>query len=397
MGSSRLLQKRRRAPRIEGLAMVGTTSVIDAVERIVREVVEPAASDVDASGRFPRAAVGALGEAGLLGLVSAVDVGGMGGSPRDAVDVVERLARACGSTAMVITMHYVATAVIEAHGPREVREAIAGGRHLTTLAFSEQGSRGHFWAPVSSAVDGDGQVRLRAAKSWVTSAGEADSYVWSSRPLRAEGASTIWLVPADTPGIEVAGRFDGLGLRGNASTPIRAHDAVLPMAAGLGQDGGGFDIMMGIVLPLFQLLSAAVSLGTMEAVTAKTAAHAAAARFEHLDQSLAQLPTVRAYIARMRVTTDQVRGLLLDTLAAVEGGREDTMLRILEVKAAAGEAATTVTDLGMRVCGGVAFRKEVGVERHFRDARAATVMAPTTDVLYDFIGRAVCGLPLFEA
>jgi alkylation response protein AidB-like acyl-CoA dehydrogenase len=49
----------------------------------------------------------------------------------------------------------------------------------------------------------------------------------------------------------------------------------------------------------------------------------------------------------------------------------------------------------MRVCGGVAFRREVGVERFFRDARASGVMAPTTDVLYDFIGKAVCGLPLF--
>jgi alkylation response protein AidB-like acyl-CoA dehydrogenase len=47
------------------------------------------------------------------------------------------------------------------------------------------------------------------------------------------------------------------------------------------------------------------------------------------------------------------------------------------------------------VCGGAAFRKEVGVERIFRDARAATVMGPTTDVLYDFIGKAACGLPLF--
>ena len=79
----------------------------------------------------------------------------------------------------------------------------------------------------------------------------------------------------------------------------------------------------------------------------------------------------------------------------LEQGRADAMLRVLEVKAAAGEAATEVTDLAMRVCGGAAFRKEVGVERNFRDARAATVMAPTTDVLYDFIGKAVCGLPLF--
>jgi alkylation response protein AidB-like acyl-CoA dehydrogenase len=87
---------------------------------------------------------------------------------------------------------------------------------------------------------------------------------------------------------------------------------------------------------------------------------------------------------------------MLDTIAALEQGRPDAMLRVLEVKAAAGEAATEVTDLAMRVCGGAAYRKEVGVERYFRDARAATVMAPTTDVLYDFIGKAICGLPLFS-
>ena len=97
----------------------------------------------------------------------------------------------------------------------------------------------------------------------------------------------------------------------------------------------------------------------------------------------------------MRVKTDACRALLEDALTALETGGEDAMLRVLEVKAAAGEAATEVTELAMRVCGGAAFRKEVGVERHFRDARAATVMAPTTDVLYDFIGKAVCGLPLF--
>jgi alkylation response protein AidB-like acyl-CoA dehydrogenase len=72
-----------------------------------------------------------------------------------------------------------------------------------------------------------------------------------------------------------------------------------------------------------------------------------------------------------------------------------TMLRVLEIKAAAGETATEVTDLAMRICGGAAFRKEEGVERYFRDARAATVMAPTTDQLYDFIGRALCGMDLF--
>ena len=98
---------------------------------------------------------------------------------------------------------------------------------------------------------------------------------------------------------------------------------------------------------------------------------------------------------RARLKADMSNALLADTLAAVAAGRTDATLRVLECKAAAGETANEVLDLGMRVCGGAAFRKDVAVERFFRDARAASVMAPTTDVLYDFIGKAVCGMPLF--
>ena len=131
------------------------------------------------------------------------EVGGLGQGQRAAALVIERLARECASTAMVVCMHYAAAAVIEAHGPRAVRQAIGAGQHLSTLAFSEAGSRSHFWAPLSTAQDvsSNGHVRLDAKKSWITSAGEADSYVWSSRPLAAEGASTLWLVPARAEGL----------------------------------------------------------------------------------------------------------------------------------------------------------------------------------------------------
>lgn len=371
------------------------TSYLHSLEKIAVEVIRPVAAEIDQSGEFPRAAMDALSRSGLLGLISSQEVGGMGEGLRAAAMVIERVAQECASTAMVLCMHYAGTAVIEAHGPLSVRKAIAEGKHITTLAFSEKGSRSHFWAPTSTAAAHNGTVHLDAAKSWVTSAGEADSYVWSSRPIAAEGASTIWLVPANTAGLSVAGAFNGLGLRGNASSPINANYVALERSAMLGQDGSGFDIMMSIVLPYFQIMNAAFSVGTMEAATSKAAQHVAGTKLEHLGSGLSDLPTVRAYIARMRIKTDMARALLLDTVAAAESGRQDAMLRILEVKAAAGESSTEVTDLAMRVCGGAAFRKDIGVERHFRDARAATVMAPTTDVLYDFIGKAVCGMPLF--
>jgi alkylation response protein AidB-like acyl-CoA dehydrogenase len=322
----------------------------------------------------------------------------MGQSLRTASWAVEQVGAACASTGMVLCMHYCATAVIEQNGPWELRKEIAAGRHLTTLALSEAGSRSHFWAPVSSAmaVEGTQSVRLDADKSWATSAGHVDSYVWSSRPLAAQGMSTLWVVPGRDSGLSYPRPFDGLGLRGNSSSAIQARNVVIPRSAMLGPDGGGFDIMMGIVLPYFQVLSASCYLGIMDAATRKAAAHVAQTRLTHLGHSLAELATIRAYLARMRLKTDMVRGLLRDTLDALEESREDAQLRVLEVKAAAGEMATEVTDLAMRVCGGAAFRKEVGLERHFRDARAATVMSPTTDLLYDFIGKVAAGMPLFE-
>jgi len=367
------------------------------LEPIVATVVAPAADELDRTAAYPQAALDALAQAGLLGLVSAAEVGGLGQGHRAAALVVERLAQECASTAMVVCMHYAGAAVVEAHGSREARAAIAAGRHITTLAFSEAGSRSHFWAPLSTAaaVPGNGHVQLDAKKSWITSATQADSYVWSSRPLAGSGASTIWLVPAQAAGLRVTAPFEGLGLRGNASSPVAAEQVIVDKAAMLGADGGGFDIMMGVVLPYFNLMIAAMSIGTMQAATTKAAAHVAGTGLLHLSSTLADLPTIRAYVARMQIKTDMARALLLDTLTALETGRADTMLRVLEVKAAAGEAALEVTELAMRVCGGAAFRKDVGIERHFRDARAASVMAPTTDVLYDFIGKAVCGLPLF--
>ncbi len=368
---------------------------VSAAEQLAKVAGQHAIA-VDADATFPLATVEAAREAGLLGLLSSAEVGGHGLGHRAAAEVIERVARECASSAMVLTMHYAGASVIEAHGPRDVREAIARGEHLSTLAFSEAGSRSHFWAPLGTATMSGDEARLDARKSWITSAHHADSYVWSSRPSAGDELCSLWLMPRDADGLEVASGFDGLGLRGNDSCPVTADGVRLPEANRLGGDGEGFGIMMQTVLPLFSVLISAGSIGFAEAAVAVTCEHAGGLKFEHIDSKLADLPTIRAYIARMRIEVDKTRALWLDTLDAIETGREDAMLRVLECKAASGDSASSVLDTAMRVCGGLAFRKDVGVERRFRDARAALVMAPTSDQLYDFIGRAVCGMELFD-
>src|SRR5687768_16503735 len=174
---------------------------IENLEEVVATAAANAAS-VD-RGAFPEDTLRVMRETGLFGLVSATAVGGQGKGLAEAVQVVEAIARECASTAMVVTMHYCATAVIEQHGPDDVRRAIASGKHLSTLAFSEPGSRSQFWASLNAArADGD-HVRITGKKSFATSAHHADTYVWSTKPVAGGELSTLWLVPRATQGIRV--------------------------------------------------------------------------------------------------------------------------------------------------------------------------------------------------
>jgi alkylation response protein AidB-like acyl-CoA dehydrogenase len=386
-----------------GAIMTHEAAVLKARE-IASGVLAPSAEQNDTAGRFSTEAVHSLGESGLLGLLLPTDVGGAGLGPRTFAEVTETLAEADASVAMVYLMHILGAACISAARPgaagpmKSILQEIAAGRHLSTLAFSEAGSRSHFWAPVSRAQRNGGGVTISANKSWVTSAGHAKSYVVSA--LAPEGAgptdSTLYLVRAETRGLSVAGPWDGLGLRANASAPVALDKCEVPADFQLTDDGAGFPAMLNVVLPLVNLGSAAVALGLCRAAVAATASHLKNAKFEHLGQSLGEsLPTLRAQLATMQIETDGLSARIDDVVDHLETPRDTTMLRVLEVKAAAGEAAISVTSTGMRVCGGAAFSKHLNIERLFRDAHAGAVMAPTADVLREFIGKSLLGIPLF--
>ncbi len=371
-------------------------------KEIADRVLAPAARQNDKEGRFSTEGVDALGQAGLLGLMLPVELGGSGLGPSTFAAVTATLAEADASVAMVYLMHVCAAATIAAARPgaavAQTLKEIAGGRHLSTLAFSEAGSRSHFWAPVSRARRNGAGVRITAKKSWVTSAGHAQSYVISS--LAPEGTSptdsALFLVLAGARGLSVAGPWDGLGLRANASAPMTLDDCEVPSGLQLTDDGAGFQAMLTVVLPMFNLGTTAVALGICRAAVTGTATHLKSARFEHLGQSLGEsLPTLRALLATMQIDTDGLSARIDDLIDHLERPRDTTTLRVLESKAAAGEVAISVTSAAMRACGGSAFSKHMNVERLFRDAHAGAVMAPTGDVLREFISRAVLGMPLF--
>ncbi|MEV6055021.1 acyl-CoA dehydrogenase family protein [Streptomyces sp. NPDC052107] len=234
-----------------------------ALSYVLSSTIEPSAEQTGAHGRFPRASVVALGEAGLLGLTVSAHLGGGGLGLVEAAEVVTEVSRACPATGTVLRSHYAAAALIEAYGTPWVRRKIAAGHHLSTLALTDvrdgQGPGGTASPTVSTATHTGDVVALRARKRNVVAAGEADSYIWSSRPADDSDRPALWLVPADAPGLFVPARPNGAGPRGSGTSTVCADPVLVPASAGLGREGGRRTDALGTVLEWLATLPAVVS------------------------------------------------------------------------------------------------------------------------------------------
>ena len=352
------------------------------------------APDVDQQARFPSEAIDELRRVGLLGITIPTRLGGLGGDASDAAAAISTLAENCASAAMIWTMHIAATAVLLSDAERFAGEltASAAGDHLGTLALSERATRSNFWVSMGSCARRPEGWRLEVEKSFVTSAGPANSYVVSAAtPGRASSDDTeLFLVHADEPGVEVLDWWQGSGLRGNSSAPMR-FACELSDSAHIGTPASGRAILLEVMIPWFQLGAAAVSVGLCRAAARFTREHLGGSVLEHLGQRLIDQPVVRHNLGRLTADVDAADGFVRSVAAAMTAGTA-SITQVLELKALANEAALTATDRAMRLGGGAAYSGRTVMDRVFRDARAGVVMAPTADMLYDMIGRVAAGL-----
>jgi alkylation response protein AidB-like acyl-CoA dehydrogenase len=367
-------------PHIYGLGPSGDAWAAAAAV-LGRETAAKYASEVDSKARFPEETIGALRKGGFFGLCLPAEHGGKGEGPRTFAAVVEEIAAHCGSSAMIYVMHVSAAQAIASSATLAGKDAllkeIAAGRHLTTLALSEKGSRSQFWMPASVLTpDGNGGFVTTGTKSWVTSANCADSLVASAQKPGAVSPleSTLYLARK--------------GARGLGRLSVPKEDLITA-------PGEGPKTILEVILPWFTFGTAAMANGLSRASVAATAGHLTGTRFELTGQGLRDLPGLRSRLARMSLMTEQARAMLARAFGEVEAASPTAPLAVLQARLSAIEAAVEVTDLGMKACGGAAFSKHLPVERLFRDARAGWVMAPTVDHLEDFIGKALTGLPLF--
>ena len=379
---------------------------------LCRTTLRQNAVESDRKLLYPRKNFEALAEMGLLGLLVPKELGGMGQSHLCAAMVTETIARyGCPSTAMCYTMHLGAVAAALFRQPpsapiRDILTRVDRDCLVGTLSYSDPETGGHFWYPVSSSAErvADGwHVKKRA--SWTTSGGFADWYIiQTTSPGFAGNYADLscFLLLGDEVESDPSS-WDGLGLRGNQSGPIRV-DRVIPADRLVGEVGDGAASNDECVAPFFLLDSSACWNGISMAMIDIARRHTTSRRHVDVGMRVADYPTIQDYVGEAIADSNASRALtwqIAQALDAATNGcdwslhvdagarpRSAYLHWLWQVKFIAAKNVAHVTDKMLHACGGSAYKPALGIERYLRDGKAGWVMGPSNEVVRQFIGKA---------
>jgi len=358
------------------------------------ERIAPAAADIDAHGRFPRALVAELAAHGLLGVTISRASGGLG---RDYVSyalAIEALARASAVVAGIAAVNNSLVAEpIEAFGSDEQKQAwlrrLVSGDALGAFALSEEQAGSDAANQQTAARLDDAGYVLNGRKVWVANAEAADiAIVFAATQPGSRGRGIgAFLVPLDTPGVSRVPSPDSLGVRGLGCVDLALTDVRVGADALLGGPREGFQIAMW-ALDGGRVAIAAQALGVGQAALDAALSHAK--HHEAFGQPIANYQAIQWMLADSATELDAARMLMLKA-ADARGRSARATLEAAMAKLAASEAAHHAADRAMQVLASHGYRRGSLVERLFRDARATEIYQGTSEVQRMVIAEQILG------
>lgn len=377
-------------------------SILEQVQYIAKSVVAEQALDVDRSAQWPEAGIRALQEAGLGGLTVPEEFGGLGHGSFAVAQVCELLGQECASTAMCFGMHCVGSAVLSAKATPDQQERflrpIAAGEHLTTLSLSEAGTGSHFYIPNTrlDAISAD-MYCVTGTKTFVTNGRYADSYVISTvaaDPDEPMGEFSCIVVPGSCEGMTWGPPWSGMGMRGNSSTSLTLNNVAVPRDNLLGEEGDQIWYVFQVVAPIFLMAMTGTYLGIASAALEEARIHLLKRQYSESGSGLSQLAVVQHRLGCLWGMLERTRRLCYHAAASFDAGEPDALPTVFTAKAEVADCAVNMVNEVMTLTGGLAYRDDSRLHQLLRDARAAHVMAPTTDMLRTWTGRVLLGLPI---
>ena len=369
--------------------------ILDVVRQLVKERVEPRAAEIDANGEFAWDIKDLFAENDLLGIPVPAEYGGLGGSFVTYVKVVEEVAKACASSALLIAVQELGALPIMIGGTdaqkRRWLPDLASGKKLAAYALTEPGSGSDAAGSMRMRAvrDGDDYV-LDGTKIWITNGSVADVVTVFAVNDASKGPNGIsaFVVEKGTPGFNIGKLEKKMGIRGSPTVELAFENCRVPAANMLGEEGQGFKIAMKVLdksRPGIAAQALGIAQGALDYATEYTKQRVA------FGKPISQQQGLQFMLADMKTEVEAARLLLYEAARKCDENASDVTTWAAMAKLKCGDVAMSVTVDAVQLLGGYGYSTEYPVERMMRDAKITQIYEGTQQIQRIVIARSMVG------
>ena len=365
----------------------------DTARDFAQQEMAPNAARWDEESVFPVDTLRQAAALGFAGIYVGDDVGGSGLGRLDAALIFEELAAACPSTAAYISIHNMASWMIDRFGSQEQRERflpkLTTMEHFASYCLTEPGA-GSDAASLRTRAERDGDhYVLNGSKAFISGGGTSDVYVCMVRTGEPgpKGISCI-VVEKGTPGLSFGKQEHKLGWKSQPTSAVIFENCRVPVANRIGEEGEGFRIAMK-GLDGGRLNIAACSVGGARFCLEQAVAYTAERK--QFGKPLSAFQALQFKLADMATELDAARLMLHRAAASLDAGLPEATAHCAMAKRFATDAGFQVVNEALQLHGGYGYIKEYPIERIFRDLRVHQILEGTNEIMRVIIARHLTG------
>jgi alkylation response protein AidB-like acyl-CoA dehydrogenase len=364
-------------------------AIQEMAQRFTADAISPHAAEWDEKHHFPRDVVKAAAELGFGAIYVSEESGGIGLGRLEAALIMEAMAYGCPSTSAFISIHNMASWMIDSFGSAELKarylpDMVTCDR-LGSYCLTEPGSGSDAAALKTKAVrDGDHYV-VSGSKAFISGGGENEIYVTMVRTGEdgPKGISCL-VIEKDMPGVSFGAQEKKLGWRSQPTAQVNFDAVRVPVSNRVGAEGEGFRIAMA-GLDGGRLNIGACSLGGAQRCLDQAIAYTRERR--QFGQRIVDFQATQFTLADMETELQAARTLLYAAAAKVTEGAPDKTKFAAMAKRLATDTGMAVVDRALQLHGGYGYLQDYPVERFFRDLRVHRILEGTNEIMRVIIAR----------
>ena len=361
----------------------------DMARKFAADRLAPHTSEWDETGHFPVDVIRSTAELGFAGIYVGEDVGGSALTRLDAVLIFEQLSYGDVSTAAFISIHNMASWMIDRFGSEALRTEwlpkMTSMELMASYCLTEPGSGSDAVSMKTTAVrDGDAYV-LNGAKQFISGAGSSDVYVLMAK-TSDEGARGVsaFVIPKDTPGLSFGANEKKMGWKSQPTRQVLLDGVRIPVANRIGDEGHGFRFAMA-GLDGGRLNIAACSLGGAQRALDKAVEYAK--ERQQFGKPIADFQATQFKLADMETELQAARVMLYEAAAKLDAKAPDATRWCAMAKRFVTDTGFKVANDALQIHGGYGYLSDYGIEQIVRDLRVHQILEGTNEIMRVIVSR----------